>query len=94
MWRQNQSVKSNPGLTIGVLELVVKDTRTIVTLFYLPKTIGGRAGEMVQCLRGQGAHPGDMVQFPAPTCELTTVCNSRGPGTLMQTCMQAKQQCI
>lgn len=47
MWRQNQSVKSNPGLMIGVLELVVKDTRKTVTLFYLPKTMGGRAKEMV-----------------------------------------------
>lgn len=44
----------------------------------------GGAGEMVQHLRTQDAHTEDPIQFPAPTCELTTVCNfsSREPGAI------------
>ena len=39
--------------------------------------------------------PDSWIRFPAPTWQLTTVCDSssRGSDTLTQTCMLAKHQC-
>jgi hypothetical protein len=53
------------------------------------------AGEMAQWLRALSALPGDLGLIPSTHRELTTVCHSssRGPDTLIQTCMQAKQLC-
>jgi hypothetical protein len=45
---------------------------------------------MAQWLRLLAALPEDRVQFPTPTWQPTTICNSssRGSGTLAQTCRQ------
>ena len=59
------------------------------------KATAGGAGEMAQWLRaltGYSFRGG--IQFPAPTWQLATACNStfRESDTLMQTYMQAKYQ--
>jgi outer membrane biosynthesis protein TonB len=52
-----------------------------------------KAGEMTQQLK-ELLFQRTWIQFPAPTWQLTTVCNSssRGSGTLTQTHMPAKHQ--